>query len=303
MAFDERLIGGVGVLAAIVESGSFARAGEVLNMSQSGVSRAVARLEARLGTRLFDRTTRSVTLTEEGRRFYEQVVPLMAGLEEAASSAAMGAKAVRGRLRINVDPFFSRLILGPRLGAFLALHPDLQLDLVTRDQLGDMIAEGFDLAVRFGYPQSSSLVARRLLETRILTVAAPSYLARHGWPSTPDELVGHTCIQFREADTGRPYAWEFHRGGERKVVATRGQLMVNEAGTLLGASLAGYGISQIMAWGSEELLATGQLMELFPDWPDERFPLYALHPSRHYQPAKTRAFLDFLVGLAEEGTA
>src|SRR5258706_11643088 len=163
MAFDERMLNGMGVLTAIVDGGSFAAAGEALDMSQSGVSRSVARLESRLGIRLFDRTTRSVTLTDEGRRFYEQILPLLSGLEEAASSAAQGATAVRGRLRVNVDPFFSRLFLGPRLGAFMENHPDLQLDLVTRDQLGDMVADGFDLAVRFGEPRASTLIARKLL--------------------------------------------------------------------------------------------------------------------------------------------
>jgi DNA-binding transcriptional LysR family regulator len=153
--FDERMLNGMSVFAAIVQARSFAAAGDLLNMSQPGVSRAVARLEARLGIRLFDRTTRSVSLTDEGRRFYEQVTPLMAGLEEAAATAAGGATAVRGRLRINVDPLFSRLILGPRLGEFLYRYPELQVELITRDQLGDMVAEGFDLGVRFGELASS----------------------------------------------------------------------------------------------------------------------------------------------------
>jgi DNA-binding transcriptional LysR family regulator len=124
MSFDERMLNGMGVLSAIVDSGSFAAASEALHMSQSGVSRSVARLEARLGIRLFDRTTRSVKLTDEGRRFYEQIVPLLSGLEEAAASASQGASAVRGRLRVNIDPFFSRLFLGPRLGAFVEKYPN-----------------------------------------------------------------------------------------------------------------------------------------------------------------------------------
>src|SRR5476649_855597 len=206
MIFDERVVNGLRVLEAIVDSGSFVGAGEVLGMSQSGVSRALAKLEARLKIRLFDRTTRKVALTDEGRRFYAQVGPLLAGLEEAVASAAAGAVKVRGRLRVNVDPYFSRVVLGPMLGAFLAQHPDLQLELITRDQLGDMIGDGFDLAVRFGEPRSSSLVARKLLDTRILTVAAPAYLKRKGRPEQPSELESdtHQCIQFRDPETGRP---------------------------------------------------------------------------------------------------
>ena len=186
--FDERVLNGMSVFAAIVAAGSFAAAGELLDMSQPGVSRAVSRLEARLGIRLFDRTTRAVSLTEEGRRFHTQVLPLLAGIEEAASTAADGATAVRGRLRVNADPYFSRLILGPRLGTFLESHPELQFELVTQDRLGDLVSGGFDLAVRFGEPGASSLVARKLLDTRIVTVAAPSYLKRRGRPLDPTDL-------------------------------------------------------------------------------------------------------------------
>ncbi|SNU84865.1 LysR family transcriptional regulator [Pandoraea sputorum] len=300
--FDERMLNGMSVFVAIVEAGSFAAAGERLDMSQPGVSRAVSRLEGRLGIRLFDRTTRVVSLTDEGRRFYAQVTPLLAGLEDAAATASGGATAVRGRLRVNIDPFFSRLILGPSLGAFLAQYPALHLELITRDSLGDMIADGFDLAVRFGVPPDSTLVARKLLDTPILTVAAPSYLKRCGRPLKPEELASdaHTCIEFRDPRTGRPFPWEFHRKRKRLEVPTNGRLVVNDAGTLLSACLAGYGVAQVMGFGTEIWRESGQLVDLFPDWPDERFPLYVYHPSRHHPPAKTRAFLDFVTSLTAQ---
>jgi DNA-binding transcriptional LysR family regulator len=152
MAFDGRLLGGIGVLAAVVETGNFVRAAEMLGLTQSCVSRAVARLEARVGVRLFDRTPRAVTLTDEGRRFHAQVAPLLAGLEEAASEATSAATVVRGRLRVNVDPWFARLVLAPRLSRFLLAHPALSVELMVRDTLGDLVTEGFDAAVRFGEP-------------------------------------------------------------------------------------------------------------------------------------------------------
>ena len=299
MSFDERMLNGMGVLSAIVDSGSFAAASEALDMSQSGVSRSVARLEARLGIRLFDRTTRSVKLTDEGRRFYEQIVPLLSGLEEAAASASQGATAVRGRLRVNIDPFFSRLFLGPRLGAFVEKYPELQLDLITRDQLGDMVADGFDLAVRFGEPRESTLIARKLLDTRVITVASPGYIKKHGRPLAPADLerAPHTCIHFRDPETGRPFQWEFHRGKKKILIAARGRLSANDVGTMHGVCLAGHGVAQVLALGTEQLLASGRLVELFPDWPDETFPLYAAYPSRHHLPAKVRAFFDFIVSL------
>src|SRR5579864_479464 len=299
MAFDERMLNGMGVLTAIVDSGSFAAAGEALDMSQSGVSRSIARLEARLGIRLFDRTTRSVTLTDEGRRFYEQILPLLSGLEEAAASAAEGRTAVRGRLRVNVDMFFSRIFLGPRLGAFVEAYPDLQLDVVTRDHLGDMVADGFDLAVRFGEPRASTLIARKLLDTRVITVASPAYIRRSGRPLAPTDLERepHVCLDFREPETGRPYPWEFHRGRKKIVIKARSRLMVNDVGTMYAQCLGGHGIAQILSPGAEQWLTSGKLVDLFPDWPDERFPLYALYPSRHHPPAQVRAFFDFVVQL------
>jgi len=303
--FDERLLSGLGVFMAIADARSFVAAAEQLDMSQPGVSRAVARLERRLGVRLFDRTTRVVRLTDEGRRFHAQVLPLLAGLEDAANAATAGRSVVRGRLRVQLDPFFSRMALGPRLGEFLTRHPELTLDLVTRDQLGDMVADGFDLAVRFGPLRASNLIARKLLDTRILTVAAPSYLARRGRPRTPQAIAqeGHACIDFRDPETGRAYPWEFHRKRRRLQVPTDGRLVVNDAGTLLSACLAGYGIAQIMDFGTQALIAEGQLVALFPDWPDERFPLHAIYPSRHQVPAKVSAFLKFVVGVVETPAA
>ncbi|WP_346949672.1 LysR family transcriptional regulator [Dyella sp.] len=302
--FDERTLAGLRVFFAVVDAGSFAGAGEILDMSQPGVSRAIARLEQRLGLRLFDRTTRAVALTEEGRRFHRQVTPVLAELEEVVDEAAGSAGAVRGKLRVGLlDPLFAQLLLAPRIETFLARHPQLQLELLVRDQPGDLVSEGIDLAIRFGEPRASALVARKLLETRVLTVAAPAYLRRHGRPATPQALSadGHTCIDFRDPASGQPYAWEFHRGRKRLSVPTGGRLIVNDVGTMLHACLAGYGIAQMMSLGIGEFLAKGKLVELFPDWPDERFPLYVLYPSRKHLPAKTRAFVDFLVEMCGAG--
>lgn len=300
MTFDGRLVSGMGVLSAVVDSGSFVKAADALDMTQSGVSRAVARLEARLGIRLFDRTTRSVKLTDEGRRLYEEIAPLLAGLEEAATVASGSATAVRGRLRVNVDPFFTRLILAPALGSFMATYPEIELDLVTREQMGDLVADGVDLAVRFGEQPSSSLIGKQLLKTRVLTVASPAYLKKHGRPLHPSELEGstHVCVDFRNPHTGKPFIWEFHRGSERLSVRTHGRLMVNDVGTMHRVCEGGQAVAQVLELGMEAALRAGRLVELFPDWPDEYFPLYALYPSRHLPPAKVRAFLEFVVALS-----
>jgi DNA-binding transcriptional LysR family regulator len=293
MTFDGRLLSGVSVLAAVVAGGSFVNAAEALGLSASGVSRAIARLEARVEIRLLDRTTRSVRLTDEGARFYAQVVPLLGGIEDAAAQLSGASASVRGLLRVAVEPFFSRLVLAPRLGEFIARYPGLQLELVTSDEMGDLVGQGLDAAIRFGPPPPSALVARHLLDTRILTVAAPRYLAQHGRPETPEDLARHACLQFRDPRTGRPFGWEFHAGSKMVAVATSGPLTVSNVGTMLGACLAGAGIAQVMALGVQDLLVQGELVELFPDWPDETFPLYVLYPSRHHPPAKLRAFMEF----------
>jgi DNA-binding transcriptional LysR family regulator len=298
MTADTRILGGVSTLAAVVESGSFVKAAEALGVTQSAVSRAVSRLETRLGIRLLHRTTRSVKLTAEGQRFYEEIAPMLSGIRDAVTSATGAAAVVSGRLRVNIDPFVSRLLLAPQIGSFLNRYPELSLELITRDSLGDLIGEGFDVAVRFGDPPTSSLVVRKVLETRILTVAAPRYIERHGRPTKPSELSRHHCIQFRNPGTGQPFEWEFHRGRKIVPVKTSGRLLLTDVGTMLGACIAGAGIAQVMALGIQDLLDGGQLVELFPDWPNEKFPLFALYPSRTLPPAKLRAFLDFVWKVA-----
>ncbi len=295
MAFDGRVISNVGVLAAIVEAGSFARAAEALGLSRSGVSRAVSRLEARVGVRLLDRTTRAVALTDEGRRLYSEVAPLLTGIEDAVTVTSGSSIAVRGRLRVNVDAFFSRLLFTPHISEFLSLYPDLSLELVARDQLGDLVGEGFDIRIRFGTPPASSLVAMKLLETRTVTVASPAYLARHGHPVVPSDLVRHAGIQVRDSLTGQPIEqWQFRRKDEVVEVKTTGRLMVAEFGTMLGACLEGVGIARVKAIGIRHLIEQGALVELLTDWHGESFPLYALYPSRHLPAAKVRAFIDFV---------
>ncbi len=295
MVFDGRLLSGVGTFAAVVEGGNFVRAVEALGLTASGVSRAIARLESQIGVRLFDRTPRAVILTGEGRRFYAQVTPLLAGLEEAAAEATGAKAAARGRLKINVDPSFARLILAPRLPEFLAKYPALSLDIIVRDRLGDLVGEGFDVAVRFGEPDASRLIARKLLDTRIIACAAPAYLARHRAPGHPRDLENHECLMFRDPTTGKPFDWEFHNGREVIEVKAGGRLIFNDLPTKLLACVAGLGIAQAVEFGLENFIARGELVQVLPDWAEERYPLYAYYLSRHLPPAKVRAFLDFVV--------
>jgi len=268
MASDSRLLGSLDLLAVVAETGSFVRAGERLGLSQSGVSRAVQRLEERVGVRLFDRNARAVRLTDEGRTFHARVAPLLGALTEAVDDASGSAASVRGRLRVNSDPFFASSVLAPHLPRFLADHPELELEIVVRDHAGDLVAEGFDVALRFGDPESAGVIARRLLRTRIVTCASPSYLERHGRPRQPRDLSrGHACILFIDPTTRRPFEWEFQRGKRRiKNVPIRGQLTLNDGATAIATCIAGHGIAQLMEIGVRRELSAGSLVEVFPRW-------------------------------------
>jgi DNA-binding transcriptional LysR family regulator len=233
---DGRLVGGLVVLAAVAEARSFGKAAERLGMTQSGISKAIAKLEFRLGARLIHRTSRAVELTEEGRALHERVAEHLAGIGEAAAETSKTRETVRGKLRVNVDPLFSRVVLSPKLSAFLLQNPQMELRIETRDRIADLVSDGFDLAVRFGEPIPSALIARRILDARILTVASPSYIERHGRPVHPQDLAGgnHQCIRAIDASTGRPFDWEFRRGKELISVAVNGRLTVTDSGTKIG---------------------------------------------------------------------
>jgi len=300
MAFDGKILSGVSVLAAVVDGGSFVKAAELIGLTDSGVSRAISRLESRLGARLLDRTTRSVTLTDEGRRFYEEVKPHLNAIEDAASIAAGSVSAVRGRLKIDIDPFFLPLVLAGRLGVFCERFPELAIEFVTSERVGDLVSEGIDLAIRFGQPRLATLVSRKLIEAPILTLASPRYLKRYGKPKHPSELSRHRCLQFLDPYTGRPFDWEFIRGRETIEVPTSGPLTFTDPKSMLAECVAGTGIAQVIGWGIKGPLASGVLIDLFPDWHGERFPLFAFHPSRKHPPAKVRAFVEFCLKIVQE---
>jgi DNA-binding transcriptional LysR family regulator len=176
--------------------------------------------------------------------------------------------------------------------------PDLSLDVVVRPHLGDLVAEGFDVAIRSGEPQPSALIARKILETRVLTCASRAYLERRGRPERPHDVARHECILFPDPSTGRPYEWVFQRGAETVSVEVGGRLVVNDSATAFSACAAGHGLIQPL---EIELRLRGDLdlVQVLPDWSDERFPLYAYHPSRRLVPAKVRALIDFVLAARE----
>jgi len=302
LAFDARLLSGVSVMAAVVEHGGFARAADAVGLTPSGVSRAIARLEARVGARLFDRHPRKVVLTQAGSRFHAEVAPLLAAIGEAAETAAADSSQVRGQLKLSVDPWFARIVLAPRLPTLLARYPALSFDLRVTNAFEDMLGGGVDIAIRFGPPPGAGLIARKLLETRIVTVAAPAYLDSRPAPREPADIAEHHAILFRDPQSRRPFAWEFHRGGKAIEVSVGGRLVLDDPSAALVACEAGCGVFQSFELGLEPWLQSGRLVTLLDQWSEERFPLYAYYASRRQLPSKVRVFLDFLGATLSTGS-
>ncbi len=298
--FARHSLDGLGVLSAVVQAGSFVRAGEALGLTQSAVSRAVARLEYRVGVRLFRRTARSISLTDEGLRFYEAVAPHLAAVEDATIEVGRTSTQVRGHLRVNVDAGIGHFVLTPHLQPFLAKHPELSVEIAVRDRMGDLVREGFDVSIRFGLPEPSALKSRLLMRTRVITCASPAYVARCGMPRLPRDIEKHECLLMRDPSSGSHFGWEFKRRGKPVAVNASGQLVVNEVGSLLGACLGGQGIAQMLELNARELLAAGRLVQVLPEWAEETYPLYAYHHSVQLMSAKVRAFLDFVIALTRE---
>ena len=272
----------------------------MLGLSASGVSRAVSRLEERIGIRLLDRTTRALHLTADGERMYQLAAPHLSGIEEAANVISSSATKVRGLLRVSLNPIFSSHVLAPRIPEFKRLYPEIELMSVALPDAGDLVSEGIDVAVRFGQQPSSAMSSRRMLETRVMTVAAPAYLKKHGRPKHPRHLVEHDCIQYIDPHRGKPFPWEFHREKEILKVPASGYLTLSDVDTMVGACIAGAGIAQVLALGVGPLLESGALVDLFPDWSGETFPLYIIRPSRRLPPAAVQAFMDFCIEICDQ---
>jgi DNA-binding transcriptional LysR family regulator len=304
MRFDEQTLSDSNIFVAVVRCGSFANAARSLNLSQSVASRAVARLEKRLGVRVLDRTTRSVSLTDDGRGLFERLEPLLQGFEDAFTDVAEEQSRVRGRLRIKIHPTLAHLINGTQLKDFLENYSELSVELISSDKLGDLVGEGIDIGLYVGELPSSSLIAKKLLDTRVITVAAPAYLAKHVKIAHPSDLLKqeHTLIDYRNPETGRTFQWEYHRGQKIVKIATPGRLIVSDIVNLHGICMAGWGIAQVLEVAVKPILETGALVKLLPEWSDERFPIYAVYPSRNYVPPKVRAFLDFVSSAVSKRT-
>jgi len=282
------------VFAQVVEAGSFAKAADRLGMSTSAASRHVAELEAHLQTRLLNRTTRRVSLTESGRAFYERSVQLLADLQEAEEEASSAAVVPRGTIRLTTSVNFGVRHVAPAIAAFSAAHPDVRFDVSLADRVVDLVEEGFDIAIRIGTPGADNLVARKLGETRLVPCASPAYLERHGAPKTPAELVHHNCFTYEYVIPRN--LWRFRdRSGAEQAVRVSGTLHSNNGDLLAEVAARDGGIVFEPAFIVGPDVRAGRLVPLLQDFVPPPVPIYAVYPSRKHLSAKVRRFVEFLV--------
>lgn len=288
-------LSGISAFVHAVEAGSFALAAERLNLSRSAVSKGVARLEDRLGVRLFHRTTRSLTLTDEGHAFHERCVRALAELEAAEAQLESGRHEPAGRVRISMPLLFGRRCVMPVLLDLARQHARLEFDLSLTDRRVELVEDGFDLAVRIGgLDDSSGLKARRLGAFSMVVCATPGYLAEHGTPRDLGDLPDHRCIVYGRA--GRSRAWTFtDTAGRKHRVEITQRMHIDDVQTIADVARSGAGLAQLPRWLVGEQLRSGALVELLPGHVTEELPVHAVWPAAPHLPSRTRAVIDALV--------
>ncbi|MDW3206711.1 MAG: LysR family transcriptional regulator [Alphaproteobacteria bacterium] len=285
-------IGVIPVFVAVVEQGGFAPAARILGVSKSAVSKRISQAEERMGVRLLHRTTRKLSLTEAGERYYAYAVEALAAARLAEDSVTEMQSTPQGRLRLNVPMSFGRLHIAPIIPDFLDRFPKIDVDMVMDDTVVDIVANGYDIALRGGMLADSGLVARRIAPIRSVLCAAPSYLDRMGTPGVPADLASHHCLHYSNASDGRE--WNLLGPAGNVQVATAARYCVNNSEALLSAVLAGAGIGRLPTFVCGEDLAAGRLVPLLTEYGFSEQALYAVFPARRHMPIKVRSFIEFM---------
>lgn len=284
------------VFVRVVEAGGFSPAARAIGLSPSAVSKLIARLEDRLGARLLNRTTRSLSLTDEGRAFFERCRHILAEIEEAERSVSRLHGVPRGRLRVTAAAAFAVHQIVPLLPEFMTRYPEVHLELNVNDRVIDLVEEGFDVGVRTGVHGDSSLISRLVAEDHRIICAAPGYLERHGEPATPADLAHHNCLTWT-GNQGDLNDWPFDGPHGPFVVRVRGNTEVNNGDALYEMTLAGLGLGRLARYRIADAMRAGRLLPLLGQ--HHRFvklPIHVVYPHRRHLSAKVRAFTDFLAG-------
>lgn len=282
------------VVIAVARRQSFRGAARELGMSATAVSNAVAGLESRLQVRLFHRSTRSVSLTDVGQRYVERITPAIAEIQHATDEIGSQPDALTGTLRINAPPEVATRLFEPLLSVFAHRHPGVRLDFVSEARPIDIVADGFDAGIRLAESVPLDMIAIALTgEMRQAVVASPDYLARHGAPQTPDDLLQHQGLLMRFSN-GSVYRWELEKDGKKIEIAPPARMIFTETRLIQQAAVAGFGLAFVSEWTAAEHLASGRLVRLLDDWckPFDGLQLY--YSGQRYVPACLRAFIDLI---------
>lgn len=282
----------------VAESASFARAADTLNLPRSSVSKLVQDLEAHLGTKLVERTTRSVTLTTEGVAYHERALRLLAELDDMDGTVAGLRNTPKGKLRVDIGSVLANQILIPSLSAFQLDYPDIDLMLGVSDRSADLVSEGIDCVIRGGALEDSSMKARKLCELDYVLCAAPGYLRERELPGHPDDLRLHRIISYFSASSGKKFPLRFQQGDERsEYVSSASGVAVNESTAHLNALLAGLGVGQSFGFLARPHIESGALYELLPNWRPENHSIHLVYPADRFPNPRLRAFADWAAKL------
>ncbi|WP_317929918.1 LysR family transcriptional regulator [Halioxenophilus sp. WMMB6] len=290
---NAELLDGVAVFVAVVNSGSFKVAAESLRHSTSYVSKEVTRLEKRLGSRLLNRTTRTISLTDAGKAYYERCQQIVIDAENASRSVSSLQEEPRGLLRVNAPISFGSRFLLDHFSKFLHRYPEVNLEIEFNDRKIDVVAEGYDVVIRVGNVKDSNLVARAFAQSKSVIVASPDYLHRHGTPMTASALAQHHCIAYSLAPN--PLLWELRKGDENLQVKLAARAQCNNAELMVALACDGIGIANMPLFTCEKELAEGKLTIILDDYEQPEYGVFAVYPHRQYLTAKVRVFVDYLV--------
>jgi DNA-binding transcriptional LysR family regulator len=284
----------IAAFVSSVNAGSFTSAAKQLGLTRSAVGKSVVRLETRLQVRLLNRTTRSLSLTDDGQVLYDRCVGVLQDLDDVEDALAFRRTTPSGRLRISLPVALGRLHVLPHIESCLEQWPMLSIDATFSDRLVDLIDEGFDLAIRIGPPKEDSrLLTRTVAYQQMITCASPKYLARYAEPKTPNDLAGHECLHFVAG--GRLLPWNFRVGAEGVAIVQAGRLQMDSAEALHRSAIAGLGIATLPSYVVNDELRTGKLIQLLADYAEAAEPIRAIYPSKRHLSPKIRLFIDKLV--------
>lgn len=281
----------------VVELKSFTKAATSLNLPKATVSAQVIALEKRLRVKLLNRTTRHVSVTPDGAGYYERAVRLLSELDETEASVSHAAMSPKGRLRVDVPGSVGRRIIAPALDDFFARYPEIDLELGCTDRPVDLVHEGIDCVIRGGDIHDESLVARRLGDFRMLTYAAPSYLAKHGEPKDLEELERHQVIAFASPKTGKVFPLTYEKDDVQTIMHGIQRVSVNDIDSCAAAACSGIGLLQLPAFIAKEYVASGQLVSILENYPSEKIPMWILYPPNRHLSTKVRAFAEWTAEL------